>query len=99
MSYTPDTDFVALWRKQTNGAARAEMPALDLILSTLHRAGLISVVFNNAQPTANQAKTIWFCPATPTYSGEGQVFLWDSVTSTYKTATPRLFRAYLDAVE
>ena len=97
MVYQPGTDFVAMWRNQTNGAARAEMPALDLVIRTLHRAGMINVFFNNAQPTTNQATTIWFRPAIPTYSGEGTVYLWDRNAFAYKFATPKLFRDYLRA--
>jgi hypothetical protein len=98
MSYTPGTDFVALWRNQTGGAAKGEMPSLDFLISALDRAGLINVTFSDTQPTANQATTMWFRPAIPTYSGEGVLYLWNASTSAYLVATPTLFAKYLAAV-
>jgi hypothetical protein len=98
MSYTPGTDFVALWRNQTGGACKAEMPTLDFLVSALDRAGLINVVFSDTQPTSSQATTMWFRPAIPTYAGEGVLYLWDATTAAYLIATPTLFAKYIAAV-
>lgn len=98
MSYTPGTDFVALWRNQTGGAAKAEMPTIDFLVSALQRAGLINVTFSDTQPTSNQATTMWFRPAIPTYAGEGVLYLWNAPTAAYLIATPTLFAAYIKAL-
>ena len=98
MVYTPGTDFVGLWRNQAGGAAKAEMPSLDFVMATLARANLISVMFSDTQPTANQATTMWFRPASPTYSSEGVLYLWNVASASYMTATPTLFAAYLLAL-
>jgi hypothetical protein len=98
MSYTPGTDFVGLWRNQTGGAAKMEMPSLDFMVTALQRAGLINVVYSDTQPTSNQATTMWFRPAIPTYAGEGVLYLWNAATAAYVTATPTLFAAYLLAL-
>lgn len=98
MSYTPGTDFVALWRNQTGGAAKAEMPTIDFLVSALQRAGLINVTFSDTQPIANQATTMWFRPAIPTYAGEGVLYLWNAATAAYLIATPTLFAAYIKAL-
>jgi hypothetical protein len=97
MTYTPNTDFVALWRNQTGGAAKAEMPGIDFLIAALARAGLINVSFAATQPTTNQATTMWFRPANPTYIGEGVLYLWEVASLSYKAATPALFSAYLVA--
>jgi hypothetical protein len=98
MTYTPGSDFIALWRNQSGGAAKAEMPSLDFLIAALARAGLITVSFAATQPTSNQAITMWFRPANPTYIGEGVLYLWEAASSSYKTATPTLFAAYLVAI-
>lgn len=98
MVYTPGTDFVALWRNQSGGAAKAEMPSIDFLIAALSRAGLISVTFSDTQPTSNQATTMWFRPASPTYVSEGVLYLWNAPTASYMTATPQLFTAYIVAL-
>lgn len=98
MSYTPNTDYVALWRNQSGGAAKAEMPSLDFIVAALGRAGLITVVTNSMPPTSGQPTTMWFQPANPTYAAEGILYLWDATAGTYKQATPTLFAKYLVAL-
>src|SRR4029077_5487737 len=97
MPYTPGTDFVALWRNQSGGAATAEMPSLDFVLMALSRAGLVNVTISDTQPTSNQATTMWFRPAIPTYNGEGVLYLWNAATAAYVIATPALFAKYLAA--
>lgn len=98
MSYSPSTDLIALWRNQSGGAVKAEMPGLDFMITALARAGLVNVIFSDTQPIANQATTMWFRPANPTYIGEGVLYLWNAPTSAYVTATPTLFAAYLLAL-
>ena len=96
MSYTPTTDFVALARAVTGGVQKAEMPGLDFIISALQRCGLIYCTISLTEPVANQSKTMWFVPATPSYSAEGTLKLWNG--SAYVAATPELFNDYLAAV-
>jgi hypothetical protein len=98
MSFVPGTDFVGLWRNQTGGAAKMEMPSLDFMITALQRAGLVNVVFSDTQPIANQATTMWFRPAIPTYAGEGVLYLWNAPTASYLIATPALFAKYIAAV-
>lgn len=96
MSYTPSTDFVALARAVTGGIQKAEFPGLDLLVNILGRSGLINVSISATQPVANQATTMWFLPATPSYSAEGALYLWNGAA--YVAATPALFNDYLAAV-
>lgn len=95
MSYTPATDFVGLWRKVGGAVGAAEMPGLDFVVAALVRAGVLVATFSGTAPTADQPTTAWFKPAVPSYSTEGALFLWDSVTDTYEAATPRLFFEFL----
>jgi hypothetical protein len=96
MSYTPTTDFIALARAVTGGVQKGEIPGLDLIVNILSRSGLFYITISATEPVANQAKTMWFVPATPSYSSEGTLKLWNGAA--YVTATPELFNDYLAAV-
>jgi hypothetical protein len=96
MSYAPTTDFIALARAVTGGVQKAEIPGLDVIVDILRRSGLINVSVSATQPVANQATTMWFQPATPSYSAEGTLRLWNGAA--YVAATPALFNDYLAAV-
>jgi hypothetical protein len=97
MTYQPSTDFVGLFRAVTGGAQKGEMPGLDFMVSALKRSGILNVSIAGTQPTSNQAKTAWFRPATPSYSAEGTLYLWDATGSAYVLATPKLFYTYLQA--
>jgi hypothetical protein len=97
MSYNPSTDFVGLWRTVTGGVAKEEMPGLDFVVAALGRAGLVNVTVASIAPTSNQSTTAWFQPASPSYSAEGALWLWNSTTSAYVAATPALFRQFLEA--
>ncbi len=96
MSYAPGTDFVGLWRNQSGGAVKGEMPGLDFVIDALYRSGLINVSISSTQPVANQATTMWYQPSNPSYSAEGILRLWNGAA--YVTATPALFNDYLAAV-
>ncbi len=96
MSYTPSTDFIGLWRAITGGVQKGEMPGLDLIVDIIGRSGLVNVSISATAPVANQATTMWFLPATPSYSSEGALYLWNGAA--YAAATPALFNDYLAAV-
>ncbi len=96
MSYTRTTDFVGLCRAVTGGVQKGEMPGLDFLISGLAASGLINVSISATQPVANQATTMWFLPATPSYSAEGALYLWNGAA--YVAATPALFNDYLTAV-
>lgn len=95
MAYTPNTDFVGLWRSTAGGAAKSEMPGLDFVVAALNRTGLIKIVTAGVPPTVNQTTTAWFQPSSPSFSSEGILYLWDATSSSYKPATPALFAAYL----
>ena len=97
MSYNPATDFIGLWRAVSGGVAKLEMPGLDFVISAFGRSGLINVSVSSTQPISNQATTAWFQPASPSYSGEGGLQLWNG--SAYVAATPRLFLEMLAAAE
>ena len=97
MSYTPNTDFIALWRNQSGGAAKAEMPGLDFVVTALARAGLITLATSSTAPTSSQPTTMWLQPSNPSYSAEGILYLWDATSTSYKVATPALFAKYLVA--
>jgi hypothetical protein len=95
MSYTPTTDFVALLR-QTSGGERFEtLPGVDFVISALMRLGLITVSVGQTAPVSNQVSTAWFKPAQPSWSAEGNMYLWNAATSEYELATPALWAALL----
>lgn len=96
MSYTPTTDFIGLARAVTGGVQKGEIPGMDLVINILSRCGLFNITIAATQPVSNQAKTMWFLPATPSYSAEGTLYLWNG--SAYVAATAELFNDYLAAV-
>lgn len=97
MAYNPATDFLGLWRASGGNVAKLEMPALDVIVAALARAGVINVTVSATAPVANQSTTAWLKAAVPSYSAEGALFLWDKVTTAYLAATPALFLQFLEA--
>lgn len=97
MTYNPATDLLGLWRNIAGNVSKLEVPGLDYVLSALARAGIISVSVSATAPVANQPVTAWLKTAVPSYSGEGQFFLWDKISATYLAATPGLFLQFLDA--
>jgi len=95
MSYTPTTDFIALLRNTGAGVRTEQMPGLDFVVSAMARAGLINLVISATAPLSNQATTVWFQPASPSWSAEGVLFLWNAAATAYQPATPALWAAYL----
>lgn len=93
MSYTPTTDFLALLRGTSGGERVASVPGLDYVVAALARAGLFALFVSQTAPSANQATTVWFKPATPSWTAEGIVFLWNSFTGHYEVATAALWSA------
>jgi len=93
MAYNPATDFLALLRNTGGGVRTEQMPGLDYVVDALFRAGLFALSIGHTAPIANQATTVWFQPAIPSWSGEGQVFLWNSAVAAYQAATPALWNA------
>jgi hypothetical protein len=93
MSYNPVTDFLSLVRMSASGAREGEMPGLDYTVLALSRAGLIALVVGPNAPTSNQSSTAWFKPAQPSWSAEGQLFLWNAGVGVYQPATPALWAA------
>lgn len=97
MSYNPSTDLLGLLRQTSGGVRTARAPALDIVLSTLSRAGLFDLAVQATAPTTNQATTAWLQPADPSWAAEGALFLWNAATTAYEPATPALFFAFLQA--
>jgi hypothetical protein len=97
MTYAAGTDFVGLWRAQTGGVKKGEMPGLDFVVAAMQRSGILNVSISGSQPVSNQATTAWFKPATPSFSAEGMLYFWDATSSAYLPATRKLFLAYLSA--
>jgi hypothetical protein len=93
MSYSPITDFIALLRQTSGGVRTERMPGLDYLVAGLARAEMFSIWVGSAAPVANQATTIWFLPASPSWVAEGAVFLWNASTQSYQPATPALWNA------
>jgi hypothetical protein len=96
MAYNPLTDFMALLRNTGGGVRTEQMPGLDFVVDALSRAGLINISIGQTAPIVNQATTVWFQPAIPSWSGEGQVFLWNPTLAVYQAATPALWNALLN---
>jgi len=97
MSYTPGTDFVALFRNNGASVSKLDMPGLDFVIAALGRSGALNITVSATAPLANQNVTAWFKPAAPSYSGEGQFFLWDANAAAYALASMALLRAMLTA--
>lgn len=95
MSYNPTTDFLALLRQASGGVAFVDMPGLDFTVAALARAGLINLSIGQTPPLVNQPTTAWFKPALPSWTAEGQLFLWNAATTSYAPATPALWAAAL----
>jgi hypothetical protein len=95
VSYNFTTDFLALLRTTPGGQRSEQMPGLDYVVAALARAGLINLVVSQSAPTANQATTVWFQPAVPSWSAEGVLFLWNAAAVAFQPATPVLWAAYL----
>jgi hypothetical protein len=99
MAYNPTTDFVALWRAVSGGVRKADVPGLDFVVAALGRSGLINIYVSETAPLSNQATTAWFQPTEPTYTAEGNLFLWNANTNSYQTATAWLLLEMLAATE
>jgi len=95
VSYNPLTDFLALVR-QTSGVVRFEqLPGLDFVIAALSRSGMFSISVGQTVPTSNQTTIAWFKPASPSWSAEGTLYLWNVATSQYEVATMALWAAFL----
>ena len=97
MGYTPSTDFLALLRNTGGGVRTEQMPGLDFVVSALARAGLITLVVSATAPVVNQASTAWFQPASPSWTAEGVLNLWNAAAAAFQPATPALWIALLAA--
>jgi hypothetical protein len=94
MSYSPATDFLALLRNVGGLERSGSIPGLDWFVEALARAGFITLSVGQSAPIANQASTAWFQPAVPSWSAEGQLFLWNATLAVYQPATPALWQSY-----
>jgi len=97
VSYSAITDFIALLRQTSGGVRTARMPGLDFVVAALARAGLFQVSYGATAPTINQSATLWFKPASQSWTGEGGVYLWNAATQEYEPATPALWLALLSS--
>lgn len=95
MSYSPTTDFLGLLRQTSGGMRTLDMPGLDFIVAGLARAGLIKLSIGLTPPIASQPTTAWFKPASPSWSAEGVLYLWNGVTAEYEVATPALWASFI----
>jgi hypothetical protein len=95
MSYNYATDFIGLLRLVGSSVRSERMPGLDYVVAALSRAGLFAVSVGQAAPTVNQASTLWFQPAIPSWGAEGTVWLWNAAVPGYQVATPALWSALL----
>lgn len=95
MSYDPNVDFLGLLRQTVSGVSEARMPGLDFVVAALSRTGLFRLSVGQTAPTVNQPSTAWFKPASPSYTAEGMLFLWDGATGQYEVATAALWIALL----
>lgn len=95
MAYNPVTDFLALLRQTTNGVRSERMPGLDYVVLALYRMGLVQLWVSPTAPTVNQTTTIWMKPASPSYTAEAQVYIWNTITAQYEAATPSLWSTFL----
>ena len=93
MSYNPLTDFIGLLRLVGSGVRSERMPGLDWVVAALSRMGFINLYVGQTAPTNNQATTVWFQPAIPSWVAEGTTWLWNATTGAYQVATPALWIA------
>jgi hypothetical protein len=93
MSYNSTTDFLALVREAGGEASIARIPGLDYILAAMARAGMFRLHTGQDEPTTNQEETVWLRPASPSWTAEGSVLLWDG--DAFVNATPELWAAVL----
>lgn len=91
MAYAPNTDFLALLRQTGSGVEPARVPGLDYVVAAMARAGLFSLSVGQTAPIVNQASTVWLQPALPSWTAEGVVRLWNSLTQQYEVATAALW--------
>lgn len=97
MSYNPATDFVGLLRLVGSVVRSERMPGLDYVVAALARAGMFALSVGQTAPTANQASTLWFQPAIPSWAAEGTLHIWNPLVGAYQIATPALWQAFLSS--
>lgn len=95
MSYAPTSDFLALLRLTTGGAEFARMPGLDFVVAAMARTNLFRLWVGQTAPLSNQAITVWLQPALPSWTAEGNVFLYNADTAAYELATSVLWSRLL----
>lgn len=100
MSYNPATDFLGLLRLAGGGVQSERMPGLDYVVSALSRMGFVSLYVGQAAPTVDQSTTVWLQPASPSWSAEGTVWLWNAGATppAYQAATPGLWTTFLQSI-
>ena len=96
MSYNYATDFIGLLRLVGSGVRSERMPGLDWVVSALSRMGFVNLYVGQTAPTNNQASTVWFQPAQPSWGAEGVTWLWNATANAYQVATPALWSILLN---
>lgn len=97
MSYNPATDLIGLLRRTSGGMRAVRMPGLDYLIAGLARAGMFLLWTGQTAPTTNLAVTVWLLPYSPSWTAEGAVYLYNSITLKYEPATPALWAALFSA--
>src|ERR1700730_5429546 len=97
MSYNPSTDFIGLLRLVGSGVRSERMPGLDYVVAALAPAGVLNLSVGRAEPPTSQVNTAWLRTAIPSWTAEGTLWLWSSVSGSYQPATPALWIALLAA--
>jgi hypothetical protein len=95
MSYNPATDFLGMLRLIGSSLRSERVPGLNFVVDALARAGMFALSVGQTAPTANQASTLWFQPAIPSWTAEGTLYIWSPVALAYEVATPALWQAFL----
>lgn len=96
MSYNPTTDFPGMLRLVGSSLRSERVPGLNFVVDALSRMGFVSLFVGQTAPTVNQASTVWFQPAQPSWGAEGTVWLWNAVANAYQVATPALWSILLN---
>ncbi len=95
MSYNPATDFFGMLRLVGSSLRSERVPGLNVVVDALARAGMFALSVGQTAPTVNQASTLWFQPAIPSWTAEGTLYIWNPVAGAYEVATPALWQAFL----
>jgi hypothetical protein len=96
MSYSPNTDFLALLRTTGGGSRFLRMPGLDYVVQAMARANMFTTWVGQTPPVVNVETTVWVKPAFPNaWAAEASIFIYNTVAGEFQPATPALWSAIL----